>query len=233
VTGQPSETFSLRPPAGQSPSSLIDDWLLRLRGGDDSARDALIDHSCERLRLLTRRMLDDYSRVRRWEATDDVLQNALLRLHRALSEVHPESSRDFINFAATQIRRELIDLARRHFGPQGIGANHHSDHPRSGSRSPPGGREPCAHHVIPFNPAGLAEWTEFHTHVAALGEPGRDVFQLVWYEGLSQGEAAEVLEVSPRTVIRHWRSACLELYRVMHGTPPAVPARHVPEEGES
>jgi hypothetical protein len=28
--------------------------------------------------------------------------------------------------------------------------------------------------------------------------------------------------VSRRTVIRQWRAACVELYRVMHGTPPAA-----------
>jgi RNA polymerase sigma factor (sigma-70 family) len=204
----------------RSQSSLIDDWLGRLRAGDDSARGALVEHSCERLR-----MLNDYSRVRRWEATDDVLQNAMLRLHRALCEVHPESTRDFINFAATQIRRELIDLARRHFGPEGIGTNQRSGQAdiNIGQRGAPVG---AAKHAAcgdgTFNPAGLAEWTEFHAQVAALPDVPREVSQLVWYEGLTQGEAANVLGVSRRTVIRQWRAACVELYRVMHGTPPAA-----------
>jgi len=214
------------PPADhRSQSSLIDDWLGRLRAGDDSARGALVEHSCERLRMLTRRMLNDYSRVRRWEATDDVLQNALLRLHRALCEVHPESTRDFINFAATQIRRELIDLARRHYGPEGIGTNQRSGQAdiNIGQRD---AHVDAAKHAAcdegTFNPAGLAEWTEFHAQVAALPDVPREVFQLVWYEGLTQGEAANVLGVSRRTVIRQWRTACVELYRVMHGTPLAI-----------
>ncbi len=221
----------------RSQSSLIDDWLGRLRAGDDSARGTLIEHSCERLRLLTRRMLSDYSRVRRWEETDDVLQNALLRLHRALCEVHPDSTRDFINFAATQIRRELIDLARRHFGPQGIGANHHSDR----ALIKTGRRAEFADGIVvdiadddgTFSPDGLAEWSEFHSQVAALAEPLHETFHLLWYEGLTQGEAADVQGVSRRTVIRHWRAACVELYRVMHGELPGVSGQAVTTEGQS
>ena len=72
-------------------------------------------------------MLREYSKVKRWEQTDDVLQNAMLRLHRSLVEVKPESPRQFYGLAATQIRRELIDLARHHYSEKGIGENHETD----------------------------------------------------------------------------------------------------------
>ena len=55
--------------------------LDRLRAGDASARDELLTMACERLRRLARKMLRGYPGVRRWEQTDDVLQNATLRLH--------------------------------------------------------------------------------------------------------------------------------------------------------
>ena len=67
-----------------------------LQVGDEKARDALIQHSCERLMRLTRKMLKGYPRLRRWEQTDDVLQNALLRLHRSLADVKPESVPQFL-----------------------------------------------------------------------------------------------------------------------------------------
>ena len=51
----------------------------------------VIGRSCERLRQLAHRMLKNYPRLRRWEQTDDVLQNAMIRLHRSLAEVKPES----------------------------------------------------------------------------------------------------------------------------------------------
>ena len=99
-------------------------WLELARTGNVDARTETIDHACERLRLLTRKMLKGYPRVKRWSETDDVLQNAMMRLHRSLIEVKPETPRQFYGLGATQIRRELIDLARNHFGPHGIGANH-------------------------------------------------------------------------------------------------------------
>src|SRR5438445_7859908 len=98
-------------------------WIDRLQAGDPTARDQLLGHACERLRRLTRKMLKDFSRVKRWELTDDVLQNALLRLWTALGKVIPRDARDFYALAALQIRRELIDLARRYYGPKGMAAN--------------------------------------------------------------------------------------------------------------
>src|SRR5947209_969226 len=76
-----------------------------MRGGDDSARAELIHHACERLRALTHKMLKAYPHLRRWEQTDDVLQNALLRLYRCLADVKPDSVRLLFSLAATQIRR--------------------------------------------------------------------------------------------------------------------------------
>ena len=99
-------------------------WLDLMRAGDPSARTRLIDHSCERLRGLARKMLRRYPKVRRWEETDDVFVEAVTRLHRALESVQPESPRHFYNLAATQIRRVLIDLSRRYYGPEGIGSHH-------------------------------------------------------------------------------------------------------------
>ena len=98
-------------------STVIQACLDQLRQGDDSARAALLECACERLTRLARRMLRGFPRVQRWEQTDDVLQNALLRLRRALEKTSPESVRSFVNLAAVQIRRELIDLARHYDGP--------------------------------------------------------------------------------------------------------------------
>jgi hypothetical protein len=51
-----------------------------VRAGDGEARSRLIAHAGEQLRCLTRRTLKGYPAVQRWEQTDDVRQNALLRL---------------------------------------------------------------------------------------------------------------------------------------------------------
>ena len=44
----------------------------------------------------------------------------------ALNDVKPALLRDFYRLAAVQVRRELIDLARHYYGPQGHGAHHAS-----------------------------------------------------------------------------------------------------------
>ena len=68
--------------------------LTGLAIGDADARNEIIEHACERLRMLTHRMLREYTKVKRWEQTDDVHQNAMLRLHRSLVQVKPEWKRD-------------------------------------------------------------------------------------------------------------------------------------------
>lgn len=172
-------------------------WLSLARQGDVEARNQVVSHTCERLRLLTQRMLRGFPGVKRWSGTDDVLQNAMLRLHRSLSEVRPESPRQFYGLAATQIRRELIDLARHFSGPQGIGANHDTNDGRSSEG---------------VEPESLDGWTEFHEAVEDLPEDQRDVVSLLWYEDLSQSEAADILGISLATLKRRWQAARLSLY---------------------
>src|SRR5262249_31384142 len=114
-----------RPMADQSSQTLhIQACLDRIRGGDEAARGELLSSACERLRKLARKILKAYPNVRRWEQTDDVLQNAIIRLHRALQQLPVRTSLDFFRLAALNIRRELLDLARHYYGPQGQGAHH-------------------------------------------------------------------------------------------------------------
>ena len=186
--------------------------LENLRLGDAQARNRLIDHACQRLRCLTHKMLRDYPGVRRWEQTDDVLHNAVMRLCRALEVVTPQSPRHFWNLAALQLRRELIDLAHHYFGPEGLGTNHHTDGPdeaRGQALERSAGEEE--------QPVSLEEWRCFHEWVGALPEEDREVFDLLWYQGLTQEQAASVLSVSLSTVKRRWQAARLRLGRAMSG----------------
>jgi RNA polymerase sigma factor (sigma-70 family) len=183
----------------------IRDCLDRLRAGDDSARRDLLAHVNERLGHLTRKMLRGDRRVRRWEETDDIRQDAMLRLYRALERARPESERDFFRLAALHIRRTLIDLARRHYGPEGDGAHHATDPP------PVAGTDHSQDTADPADtthePQRLADWTELHQVVARLPDPEREAFDLLWYHELPQAEAAALLGISQRTLQRHWRSA--------------------------
>lgn len=183
--------------------SLVEQLLPQAVAGDQAALNALLRHCENRFTALTRRMLGDFRRVRRWMETDDILQNALVRLVKSLQHVKPASPRDFLALAALQIRRELIDLARRCYGPQGIGANHDSV-PNASPDPADGGEEPSA----------LAQWTELHEQIGKLPDDEREVVDLLFYQGLSQAEAAAILGISMRTVQRRWHAVLFKLHRV-------------------
>jgi RNA polymerase sigma-70 factor (ECF subfamily) len=191
--------------------SIVQSLLPRAVAGERAALDALLRHCGERLTLLTRRMLGDFPRVRRWAETDDVLQNALVRLVSALRHTQPATARDFLALASVQIRRELIDLVRHYYGPEGIGANHAS-HPPDGSRD--GSPDPAD---VRNEPASLAQWTELHELIERLADEDREIIGLLFYQGLSQAEASEVLNVSLRTIQRRWHDALCKLHRMLNG----------------
>jgi RNA polymerase sigma-70 factor (ECF subfamily) len=187
--------------------------VARLQAGDPDARDELLSAAAELLRQLAHRMLRTFPGVRRWEQTDDVLQNSLMRLYRTLKDVPPRTVADFLRLAALNIRRELLDLAKHHYGPQGQGAHHitvNLDEP-----APP---EPAAQQSL--DPSRLAVWSEFHQQVEGLPDEERAVFDLLWYQGLSQAEAAELLGVNERTVKRRWQSARIKLHDALNGEAP-------------
>lgn len=193
--------------------------LLRANGGERQAFEALLHRVSGRLVTMTRMMLRNYPRLRRWEETDDVFQNAMLRLHQSVGAVKPDSVRALFGLAATQIRRTLIDLGRHHFGPLGHGANYQSDLSAGSADGPgavPSAPDPAA------GPETLEDWARFHEAVERLPGDEREVFDLVWYGGLPQAEVAALLSVSVPTVQRRWQRARMLLYEALQGESPAV-----------
>jgi RNA polymerase sigma factor (sigma-70 family) len=195
----------------------LEGCLHRLRAGELEAREDLLRHSQERLRLLTKRMLARFPGVQRFEQTDDVLNKVLLRMDHLLDGMDVASVRDYLCLAAANIRRELIDLTRHYYGPQGIGRNQ--------AVAPPGSADgatlsyPAADGAI-----SLADWTEFHERVALLPGEEREIFDLLWYHSLTLDEAGELLKVSVSTVKRRWSSARIRLMEALGGQPGQLPS---------
>ena len=186
-------------------------WIDALRAGRTEARAGLLEHARERLHRLASQMVRRFPRVRQWVETEDVLQNATLRLLRALDDIQPATAREFFGLASLQIRRELLDLARQLSGPA------------CSAQLPQGWHSESAALDITdetFDPAALAEWTEFHEHVGTLPDELREVVDLVFYQGLSQPDAAELLGVSVRTIQRRWNSARVRLHERLQGESP-------------
>lgn len=229
-------------PGEVSITDRVAELLARLHRGDAKARDELINVADLRLQHLTRKMLGGFSRLRQWEQSSDVSQNAMLRLRRALDDVSPRTPAEFYGLAAEQIRRELLDLTRYYFGrgnapespsepkpeaPEPEVDAQPSKRGRAGvmtplgdDRSPDGDRPQTGE--LTHNPSELAAWSEFHAQVAELPENERQVVDLLWYQELSQPEAADALGVDVSTVKRRWRSAKLMLHDKLSGWLPKL-----------
>ena len=201
-------------------SQAIQSCLDRLQTSDPTAREALLSHSMQRLTALTRKMLADFPGVHRWELTDDVLQNVSIRLWNSLQAVKPATAAHFFRLAALHLRRELIDLARSYFGPEGLAANYSSNVDAAAGQSAEHNRLDIAD--VTHEPSRVLAWAEFHEQVDNLPDVEREVFELLWYQGLSQVEVAKLLEISERSVRRHWRQARLQLHEALRGELPLI-----------
>jgi RNA polymerase sigma factor (sigma-70 family) len=193
----------------------IDDCLSRIRSGDRSGREELLQLAGDRLLAITRKIKRTYPDLARWEQTDDVFQTAMMRLMRAIDQVELQSSEHFFRLAAMHIRRELIDLVRHWQGPCGPGRLHATQSPvgrNSGPIIPEHGQQT-------LDPSRIAEWIEFHEAVENLPDDVRAVFDLLFYQGLPQETAAELLGVDVRTIKRRWREARLALHSRLETAP--------------
>jgi RNA polymerase sigma factor (sigma-70 family) len=194
------------------------DWVFRFQVGDETARKELINCACRRLSQLTRKMLTTFQGGQRWQAAEDALENANVRLYWALGEVQPADARAFFLFAAQAVRQELLDLANFFAGPQGPAANFAT----LGKEKEP--ETPRPSQFDADDSAGdlsqLAAWTAFHGQVQQLPEEERQFFDLLWYLDMSPPEAAVLLNISERDVKRRWQAARLKLHNALNGQLP-------------
>jgi RNA polymerase sigma-70 factor (ECF subfamily) len=170
---------------------LIDRWT-----AGDTTTAVLFERADARFRAIARKMLRKYPAVRAKEQTDDVWHGASFRMARALAEVRPASVRTLTGLAVEQIRRELLDLARRH------------------RRRPVTTGGDLSHVDESDLDHDLDRWAALHETAGGLPEPIKEVFELVFYGGLTHAEAARTIGTSDRTVRSRWKTAKLLLLDV-------------------
>jgi RNA polymerase sigma-70 factor (ECF subfamily) len=197
----------------------VGECLNRLRAGDPRARDLIVALCQTRLRVLVQRMLRKFPGVRRWDQTDDVCQDVLLELWKALPSLPLDSPAAVLKVAATIVKHKLIDRARKYSGPLSDAANHATDLPQEGSRG-----EMLYRHAVDRSNDGLDRWTAFQDAIEKLPADEREVFHLVWFLGASQQQIAEVIGVSPRTVKRLWQRARNAIRQATEGDSPELTA---------
>lgn len=173
-------------------------WVEELRAGRPDAAQPTFRRILARVEKFAAATFKKFPRVGRFVEIDDVVQNTLVRLLRAMQNIRPESTRHFYALANELIRRELLDMAKHFYGPRGHGVNLAAVAVGDGS----GELDPAD-----FGgelAAELDKMTAFHEAVAALPAEEREVVGLTYYHGWTQAEIADLFGVCVKTVQR-WR----------------------------
>jgi RNA polymerase sigma factor (sigma-70 family) len=184
-----------------------------------AGRDGLVTVAIEHMRAVAHRMVKGFPQVRRWDETDDIVQGAALRLTRSLDDVVPNDTRHLLALVATQVRRELIDLARRYGGAESFARHHETNAVRVDGEQV--FRSDAAMDPVGSDGDAMTSWTRLHDAAGALADDDRELFDLVWYLGLNQEQVAQALGCSVRTVARRWDLVKRQLVRRLEGQAPA------------
>ncbi len=179
---------------------------------DEPRADALVrellDRAVRRLHMLcTNLLLRSYPRLARPPVNlrpEELLSAVVERLLKAMRAVRPGNVRQFFGLANQHMRWELNELAR----------NLDSRPPAvTLGEEPPASAPPSASRLSPASLRILEA-------IDALPEDEREAFSLVRIQGLSHGEAAEVLDISTKTVQRRINRALLLLAARLHDLRP-------------
>jgi RNA polymerase sigma factor (sigma-70 family) len=166
--------------------------------GDETARLQLVNLFYGRLCDLARKKLRyDFPILDGQHSSASVVNEAWIRLKKALEKTQIATATDFLCLAGYKIRLVLLDLAKKvRKGPVQMG--------EGGNSEMLGQSEPSD---LSHNPFELAIWTELHEKVETLPEQERKVFEMHYYLGLPQVEVAEALGLHPKAVSRSWIAA--------------------------
>jgi RNA polymerase sigma factor (TIGR02999 family) len=182
--------------------------LDRLKAGDPRARSELIERANQRLAVIARRLLRSFPAVKVEEETAGIVNEAFPRLDRALAEIKPNDVRQFLGLASLKMRQTLLDMVRR---MTGRGLEERPEVFRLGNAA--GGMD--------RDPAAPAAGNEIFSKARALdvldaleklSTSQRELVELLYFQGLTQAEAGELLGVSEDTVKRRWAEARVALF---------------------
>jgi RNA polymerase sigma factor (TIGR02999 family) len=183
--------------------------LIAWQEGNRQALDELIPLVYKELRSIA-------ARSRRRERAGHTLQTTAL-VHEAYlrlvdqRQVRWQDRAHFFAIAAHWMRRILVDRARRH---------------RAAKRGAGSDVLPLSENIVGAPSVARIDvlaLDEALTRLAAFDPRQSRIVELLCFGGLTVDEAAEVLQISERTVHREWKVAKAWLYRAMQG--PMNPVR--------
>lgn len=176
-------------PASESVTRLLERW----RRGDQGARDRLWELTYDDLRRLAHR----HVRRERYPGapqTTALVHETFLEVSRRETLSWKDRSH-FLSFASRAMRRILIDEARARLAKK--------RRPPEGACEAPDG----AFVTSRLDPEEMLAVDQALDRLAELDARQAQLVELRFFGGLEVEEAAEVLEISPRTAAREWRMA--------------------------
>jgi RNA polymerase sigma factor (sigma-70 family) len=202
-------------------TAVLQGQLERAVKGDAEARQRLLEFTRDRLTRHARSLLHGrYARLEPFAQTDDVVQQLYVKILRdqdrfwVNAQGEPvRSLAEFFGHASTWTRDVLCDLLRKEYGRDD---NRPAILPLGGSSGTGPQGEPCS---STLDGEKVRRWTEFHEAAARLPDKLRAVFDLLWYQEMSQAEAAELLGIAVRTVKLRWMKARLRVQEAFGGSP--------------
>src|SRR5262245_38189603 len=203
-------------------TTVLQGLLERAAAGDVASRRRLLELARDRLARHARSLLHGrYARLEPFAQTDDVVQQLYLKVLRNPDRFWLDARggpvqtlAEFFGHTAAWMRDVLCDLLRRECGRDGT---RHAAMPLAAGPSDTGPGYELSSSTL--DGEKLRRWAEFHEAAARLPDDLRAVFDLLWYQGLTQAEAAAVLGVAVRTVKLRWMKARLRVQQALGGAP--------------
>jgi RNA polymerase sigma factor (sigma-70 family) len=203
-------------------TAVLQGQLERAVAGDAEARRRLLELTRDRLMRHARRLLHGrYARLEPFAQTDDVVQQLFVKILRNQDRfwvnARGEPVRtlaEFFGHTSAWMRDVLCDQLRKAYGRDD---NRPAVLPLDGGPSDAGPRHEPSSDTL--DGEKLRRWTEFHEATARLPAELRAVFDLLWYQGLTQAEAAALLGVAVPTVKLRWMKARLRVQQALGGLP--------------
>jgi RNA polymerase sigma-70 factor (ECF subfamily) len=196
--------------------------LERAATGDAEARRQLLERTRDRLLRHARHFLHGrYARLEPCAQTDDVVQQLYVKILQNQDRFwlnargEPvQTLAEFFGHTSAWMRDVLCDQLRKAYGRDD---NRPAVLPLDGGPSDTVPRhEPI---TSTLDAEKLRRWTEFHEAAARLPDDLRCVFDLLWYQGLPQAEAADLLGIAVPTVKLRWMKARMQVQQALGGSP--------------
>jgi RNA polymerase sigma-70 factor (ECF subfamily) len=182
--------------------SEIDELLVKWGAGDREALRSLIPLIYEELRRVARQQLRRAPSPRTLQTTA-LVHEAYLRLHHQFRSQF-QNKAHFIAVCALLMRQILVG---------------HEREKRAAKRG--GGAENCTledvHAVMKGQPLDLLDLDRALTELSHLNSDQARIVELRFFGGFSIEETADVVGISPATVVRHWSTARIWLYEQLRG----------------